>query len=178
MKSDYKKAVGIFGIAIPVIIMLGLALAGVMKASSIHSQYEAKVRLQKKDKMGRMQNAVLEKKVKAQKQELEAWKKLLAQEDRRTFLKHWLVVRKKFKPAEFLGDRPVWSNKSSGLGAGVKTPSSEASMSFDATYRAMQLAFLEVETILPQMQLDSLTMSPNKDGKTIHVQTKYTVWNH
>ena len=176
MKSNYKKSVAVFGVFIPVVIMLALALFVSLKASSIHQEYEAKVALEKKDRLAQMQNEVLNKKVVTQKKELGAWTELLAQEDRRTFLEHWKEVRKQFKPKEFSGERPVWKNASTGIGLDVKHPSSEVVLTFDATYRAMQLAFLEVETKLPQMQLESLEMKPNTNGGTIHFTTKFTVW--
>ena len=40
----------------------------------------------------------------------------------------------------------------------------------------MQLALLEVETKLPHMQLDSLTMTPADDGESINFNTTFTVW--
>lgn len=176
MNSNYKKSVVVFGVFIPVGILLALAVFIALKASSIHQEYEAKVALQKKDRLAQMQNEVLNKKVATQQKELGSWTKLLAQEDRRTFLEHWKEVRKKFKAKEFTGERPVWKNASTGLGLDVKHPSSEVILTFDATYRAMQLALLEVETKLPQMQLESLEMKPNTNGGTIHFTTRFTVW--
>jgi len=176
MKSNYKQAVVVFGILLPAVFLIALTFAVYWKAGSIHQEYELKVNLQNQDAMAAKQNAILAKKVKVQDELLSAWKGLLAKEDRRTFLEHWKTVRKKFKANEFVGERPVWSNASMGLGKDVAQPSSSVTLSFDASYRAMQSAFLEVETELPQMQLDSLEMIPNQDGKTIHFKTVYTVW--
>ena len=178
MNSDYKKSVAVFGMLIPVLLILGLTIVVFLKASGVHKEHEAKAQQQKIDAMARMQNAALEKKLSTQKEKLASWKAILAKEDRRTFLEHWKDVRKHFKAREFTGERPVWKNTSSGLGEDVDHSASEVVMQFDATYRAMQQAFLEVETKLPQMQLDSLKMSPNKDSGTLHFTTTYTVWTN
>jgi len=176
MKSNYKQAVVVFGILLPFVCLAVLTFVVYWKAESIHLAYELKVNDQRRDSVAAKQNALLEKKVASQRVELKSWNTLLSKEDRRTFLEHWKTVRKKFKANEFVGERPVWSNASKGLGKEVSQPSSSVTMNFDASYRAMQSAFLEVETELPQMQLDSLEMSPNQDGKTIHFKTVYTVW--
>ena len=52
---------------------------------------------------------------------------------------------------------------------------SQVEMNFSATFRAMQMLLIEIESTLPQMQLDSLSMSPDTGGK-LNFKTIYTVW--
>ena len=67
-------------------------------------------------------------------------------------------------------------NYSEGLGKGISQPASQVEMKFTGTYRAMQLALMEVESKLPQLQLDSLVMAPDSGAKKINFTTKFTVW--
>lgn len=101
---------------------------------------------------------------------------MLASETRGTFVDHWKAAEEKFKGNELTRSPHNWINYSEGIGKGIDQPSSQVSMGFSATFRAMQLALMEVETKLPQMQLDSIIMKPEKNGGRINFSTQFTVW--
>lgn len=176
VSNNYKKAVGVFGIAIPMVVMTGLALFALSKASDVEKKYLAKERLLKREQIIKMQNAALKKQVKEQEEALNGWKELIAGESPRTFLQHWKETEKQFKSDEFIRELPVWQNRSTGIGKGVGQEAGQVVMTFDATYRAMQTALLEMETRLPQMQLDSIEISPSKQGGLLNFKTQHTVW--
>ncbi len=178
MNNDYKKSVLIFGMAVPILLIVLLTGGVLWKASSIHAEYEQKVAEKKKAKLQRIQNLVMQKKVKAHEKELSAWKALIKNETRASFNHHWKEVEAQFKAKEFIKERPVWKNNSTGLGKGVKQSASEVVITYDATFRNMQIALLEMETRLPQMQLDSFSMKPNPQTGLIHFKTTHTVWNN
>ncbi len=85
-------------------------------------------------------------------------------------------VLTKFSGKELTKTSHNWINYSDGIGKGIDQPASQVNMSFSATYRAMQLALLEMETKLPNMQLDSLTITPDTNSDSINFETTFTVW--
>ena len=107
---------------------------------------------------------------------LKEWDRLLKTETRGSFLEHWKTAEGNFTGKELTKTSHNWVNYSEGIGRGVSQPASQVNMSFSATYRAMQLALMEMETTLPNMQLDSMTMTPDSNGKGLNFKTKFTVW--
>jgi len=176
MSVDYKKSVGVFGFALPLGFLLVLMLGLLIGKSWVSKRYQQKSTAYEQSQNRQRQIAQLDKKVKVQRERLSQWKSLIDQGSRRAVMNQWKAAGASFKAKEFKMDLPIWKNKSSGLGAGVNQPSTQVSISFVATYRAMQLALLNVETYFPQMQLDSLQMTPSKDGYTLNVKTTHTIW--
>lgn len=176
MNFNYRKAVLIFGLLIPVLFVGGLIAIVLYKTSDINSQYQTKLQNKKKSELMMSQNKILAKQVIKEKASLNAWESLLKAESRRSFLQHWKDVEKQFKAKEFVRELPIWQNDSKGLGTGVSQPASQVTMSFDATYRAMQIALMEMETRLPQMQLDTMSCKPSQNKETVNFKMTFTIW--
>ena len=47
---------------------------------------------------------------------------------------------------------------------------------FRGTYRALQTAFLELETRMPQLQLDSIKLSRSANQNVLNAAVVYTTW--
>ena len=176
MKGNYQKAVGLFGLAIPLFFLVLLISAVLVGKGRVDDTYRLRQQAFDQDLNTRRQIAQLENKMHSEKERLNAWQKMLAAENRSSFTDHWKRASRSFKGKEFQSSLPVWKSQSAGLGKGVKQPASQVTMSFDATFRAMQIALMEMETSLPQMQLDSMSMNPNKEGRTMNFQTTFTLW--
>lgn len=173
---NYKQAITVFGAALPLALMAVVAGIALYMSSSTSSEYKKKKKAYDKAQVEIKQTMELQGKVQKKADYLKEWDHMLATETRGTFLEHWKTAEKKFSGKELTKTSHNWTNYSDGLGKGITQPASQVSMSFTATYRAMQLALLEMETKLPQMQLDSLTMTPDDNGESINFNTVFTVW--
>ncbi|MFK7910258.1 MAG: hypothetical protein AB8F34_06605 [Akkermansiaceae bacterium] len=176
MNDNYKKSVTLFGIALPCLLMAIVVGVVLYMSSSISTEYTKKKKAYDKAQVGLKQTMELQGKVQETSQYLREWDHLLNTETRGTFVEHLKTAEEKFSGKELTKTNHNWVNYSSGLGKGITQPASQLNMSFSATYRAMQLALLELETKLPHMQLDSLTMTPEKNGETINFKTTHTIW--
>lgn len=176
MNSYYKNAITVFGIALPLIgfaVIAGGALYAVTTINKKHSLKEvAFSKSQKEEK----QLAHLQGMVAKNGKHLQIWNTNLDTETRGTFLEHWKEAEKKFTGKEFSRSPHNWVNYSEGLGKGIKQPASQVEMKFSGTYRAMQLALMEIESKLPQLQLDALSMTPDNNAGTLNFSTTFTVW--
>lgn len=177
MEVDYKKSVAVFGLLLPMVFIV-VCLVGLFAVNSrVSKEYTKKLQRYQQDRQVQQQVALLQQQVGEQGEKLERWDKLLTAETRRTYLQHWRGIGSTFKPTEFHFDLPVWRNGKGGLGRAVGSQSSsQVEMNFDATYRTMQQALLEMETKLPQMQLDSLRIGPTEKKDTLNFKTTFTVW--
>ena len=175
MNVDYKKSVGVFGLALPLLFFFALFIALFVGKSWVTKNYQKKAVVYEQSQNRQRQIVQLEKKVEAQSDSLKRWKALVESGTRRSFLDQWKLAGRPFKSKEFKMDLPAWS-KSQGLAQGVAQPATQVSISFVATFKAIQMALLDVETRFPQMQLDSLDLKPSGDGYTLEIQTKHTIW--
>jgi len=159
-------------------MLLIVVIAGVSlyQVSSVSSEHLVKKRKYDKAQVEMRQSMELLGKVNKNKALLSEWDRMMRTETRGTFLEHWKKAEKKFSGKELTKSSHNWVNYSEGLGRGVSQPASQVNMTFLATYRAMQAALMEIESTLPNMQLDSLTMTPASSGKGIDFKTTFTVW--
>ena len=176
MNEEYKQSVGIFGIAIPCLIMAAIAGIAFYMSSSTAADFKKKKKAYDKAQIAAKEINELQGKMQKISRDLNGWDNMLKSETRGTFLQHWKETEQKFTGKEFTRNPYNWVNYSDGIGKGLNQPASQVNMSFSATYRAMQLAFLEIETKLPNMQLDSLSIVPEKNGEKINFKTTHTIW--
>ena len=176
MNDYYKQPVTVFGIAVPCLLMVVISGVALYMSSSTATEYKKKKRVYDKAKTEMQQTMELQGKVQKTSNYLKEWDHMMATETRGSFLEHWKTAEERFTGKELTKTSHNWLNFSEGLGKGLTQPASQVNMSFSATYRAMQLALLEMETKLPHMQLDSLTMTPSTTGDAINFETTFTVW--
>ena len=63
-----------------------------------------------------------------------------------------------------------------GIGGASQQPSIQLHFAFRGTYRALQTAFLELETKMPQLQLDSIKLSRAANQNVLNAAVVYTTW--
>jgi len=176
MTSYYKKSVAIFGLVLPLLGLGLLACACLYGVSSVKKKFASKKVAYDKAQIAEQKTTQLQGRVASNGTHLKDWQKVLSSETRGTFVEHWKVAEKKFSGQEFTRAPHNWVNYSEGLGKGISQPASQVEMKFSGTYRAMQLALMEIESKLPQLQLDSLSMTPDSSGGKLNFTTKFTVW--
>jgi hypothetical protein len=71
------------------------------------------------------------------------------------------------------------TNTKGGFGAVSAQPSSQLRIAFRGTYRTMQRAFLELETRMPQLQLQEMRIDPSSNQSSLlNFQVSYTAWEN
>ncbi|MBK1854445.1 hypothetical protein JO972_05720 [Verrucomicrobiaceae bacterium 5K15] len=176
MSSYYKNPVAVFGLMLPLLGFAVLAAGAFYGSSTINKKFKKKKRVYDRAQVAERAMLQLQAKVGQNGPALKRWEELMSTETRSTFVDHWKEAEGKLKGTEFTRAQHNWINYSEGLGKGVAQPASQVEMNFAATYRAMQIALLEIESELPQLQLDSLTMSPGATGGKLNFKTTFTVW--
>ena len=176
MSEHYRQPITVFGLILPIVVMVFLIAAVLTYTSSVRSQYAVKKKKYDTSQKSKRELAALRSEIGIHKPKMTAWDEMLRTETRGSFLKHWKDATYGFTGKELTKSSRSWINYSEGLGKGVDQPSSQVVMSFVGTYRAMQTALMKLETALPTMQLDSLDMTENGNGRSVKFTTKYTVW--
>ena len=66
-----------------------------------------------------------------------------------------------------------------GFGSVAAQSSSQIRIAFRGTYRTLQRAFLELETRMPQLQLQDLRIDPSSNQSSLmNFQVTYTAWEN
>jgi hypothetical protein len=176
MSDYYKQPVAVFGLVLPIMIVLVLAGAVLFYTASVKDTYALKKQKYEQSQAAMRKVKMLRAQVEQNKASLDAWDRMLSTETRGTFLDHWKNAARNFTGKELTKSSRSWNNYSEGLGRGVSQASSQVVMSFVGTFKAMQTALMRLETTLPTMQLDSMDIKLDDNGKGVHFTTTYTVW--
>ncbi|MGB0992106.1 MAG: hypothetical protein ACPG32_06515 [Akkermansiaceae bacterium] len=176
MNNIYKQPIIVFGTVLPLLLFLVVIGGSLFALSKVNSKFKAKKSVYDKALKDRKMIAQLQGQVGSNDDVHKQWKSLMDTETRGSYVTHWKNAEAKFAGKELTRSSNNWVNFSEGIGKGNQQPASQVTMTFTATYRAMQLALLEVESKLPQMQLDSMSISPDDGGELLNFKTTFTVW--
>lgn len=173
----YRKNIAIFGIALPALgagLIIGACafLKGRMAASFDEKQSNFRTYEQ-----GRIAGLEIEAKVTRQVPHLERWEEALAEEtassvgtNLREIYSH--LPSKEIQQTAF--ERPGGPG---GFGSACAQKSSQIRIAMRGTFRTLQRAFLELETRMPQLQLEELRMEPvSSHASLLNFQVTYTAW--
>jgi len=176
MNSYYKNAITVFGIILPLFCLVVLGGIALYIASAVKKEHTKKSVVYKTAQQEELKMTQMQGEVAQNDQYLKNWRENIDSETRGSFLEHWKEAENKFSGKDLSRSPANWVNYSEGLGKGINQPASQVEMKFTGTYRAMQLALMEIETKLPQLQLDNFAMTPDYDAGKLNFSTTFTVW--
>ena len=176
----YKNSIIIFGIALPLLIIMIVVGIFAFVRAKVDTSYENKSAHYSGYKMNRLGAMKVEEELGHERKELERWQKLLKQETFSLVTTNLRTIAEEMPAKEFQqtaferlpnagGLAPISPQKSSGL-----------KFNFRGTYRTMQQVFLRLETMMPNLQLYELSMAPNtsQDSNLLNFQVTYSAWEN
>lgn len=175
----YRQSIILFGIVIPAVIAAAVVGTGIFLKSKMVASYDNKQTNYQKYEKGRIAGLEIEAQVTRQRQHLDRWKQQLSEEtassvatNLRSIMEH--LPNKEIQQTAF--ERP---GAAGGFGSAAAQTSSQIRIAFRGTYRTLQRAFLELETKMPQLQLQELKMDPSSNQSTLmNLQVTYTAWEN
>jgi hypothetical protein len=178
----YRQSIALFGIALPILGLVVLLGVCFLLKSKMTASFENKSRLFKSWETSRRQALEIETKIVNQRGYLNQWTALLAEESSSAVNSHLREIAetlpsKEFQKAGF--DRTAGGG---GFGSAIAQNSSQIRLALRGTYRTLQRAFLELESRMPQLQLQELRITPNaaQENQTplLNIQVVYTAWEN
>lgn len=178
----YRDSIIIFGIVLPLLV-LGLLLGACYAAkANVADSFTNKQNLSKTFEVSRRKTAEIETKIVNQRGHLDRWNSLLEEESASAVNTHLSAIAKILPSKEYQKGGFDRTTGAAGLGAATAQRSSQIRLSFRGTFRTMQRAFLELETRMPQLQLQELRIVPNpvQQGQVplLTFQVIYTAWEN
>jgi len=108
---------------------------------------------------------------------VEVWNDLLVENIDQTLITRIPHLRNQFPEDELTGDFPRPTTGAGGLGTTTRQPFSRSTINFRGAWHPMQQFLIELETSLPQLQLESLTITPDRNPEFLNYSLQYTAWN-
>ncbi len=173
----YRKSIVLFGIVIPVMASALLVGVGFLLKSKMTTSFEAKQKNFKTYEIGRVAGLQIESEVERLHQHINRWNSLLSQESASTVTTHLREICEHLPNKEIQQTAFERPSTKSGFGTISAQNSSQIRIAFRGTYRTIQRAFLELETRMPQLQLQELRIDPSSaQSSLLNFQASYTAW--
>lgn len=172
----YRQSITLFGIVLPLVAAAGLAAIGVFIKSRVSTSFAQKEKSSRTHDIGRLAAYELESRVARQRTHLDRWSKQLSQETASTVTSNLREISEKL-PTKEIQLTAFDPGPSGGLGAASAQNSSQLRIALRGTFRTMQQAFLELETRMPQLQLQEFRMDASStQSSLVNFQVSYTAW--
>lgn len=175
----YQQSILIFGLAIPLLLAAAVFSACFVIRGKITTSLAAKT-----EQFGQLQQTrraaqEVERTVGIERENLERWSKQMSQETASVVTATLRKIEERIPDNQFTQTSFERPTAAAGFGTVSAQRSSQIQMSFRGTYRSVQQAFLELETRMPQLQLQDLRISPNPNQPALHnIQVSYTAWEN
>lgn len=173
----YRQPIIVFGIVLPIVAAAAVVGLGAMAKSRMEASLAEKETSYKAYQMSRMQAKQLESQVISQRDHVKRWEDQLAQESASTVTTYLRDISEHLPKKEFQQTAFDPSNSKGGFGTSAAQKSSQLRIAFRGSFRTMQRAFLELETRMPQLQLQDLKIDPSSSQSSLlNFQVTYTAW--
>jgi hypothetical protein len=175
----YRQSILFFGLILP-LLGCGLLVGGALYfRQDVVTSFADKEKQYRTFQQSRVAANDMEKKVAAKRPYATAWKTLLAEETKSEINNQLRKIQDTLPTKEFQKTATDSLNMSGGFASVSAQKSSQIRLGFRGTYRAIQRAFLELETRMPQLQLHEFRMDPNTNQASLNnVDVTYTAWEN
>jgi hypothetical protein len=173
----YRQPIIVFGIVLPIVAAAVVVGLGSMAKSRMEASLAEKESSFKAYQMSRMQAQQIESQVVSQKDHVARWENQLGQETASSVTTCLREISEHLPKKEFQQTAFDPSNSKGGFGSPTGQNSSQLRIAFRGSFRTMQRAFLELETRMPQLQLEDLKIDPSSNQSSLlNFQVTYTAW--
>ena len=161
---------GISGVAIAVITV------AFMIKSKVSQSFDEKLTHFKGFEQNKVLALGLEAEISKKREHIERWEALVSEETASSVTSNLREIEERLPSKEFqktAQEHPVGKKGFAGASAQNST---QVGLAFRATFRSMQKALLELESRMPQLQLQEMRIEPSTQSSSLNFQVTYTAW--
>lgn len=173
----YRQSIIVFGFVLPAVLCAAVVGGGIVLKSKATASFQAKQSLHRASEANNNGSRAIEAQISRKREYVELWRSQLDKETSNTLTSHLKEIADKLPPKEFQQTAFERPNGTGGVASASAQNSSQVRLAFRATYRSMQKAFIELETRMPQLQLQELKIDPSpSSASTMNFQVTYNAW--
>ena len=174
----YRQSIILFGFAIPALVALVLVGILLLVKSNVTESFQQKQSLFKNYESNRINALALEAQISKKRPHMQRWASQLNQETASAINSNLRSIADKIPSKEYQPTSFERLNLPSGFASASAQKSSQIRLAFRANYRSMQRVFLDLETRMPQLQLQELRIDPSTQSSNLNFQVTYTAWEN
>lgn len=175
----YNQPIILFGILLPLLLVAAVVAACVMGSNHVATTLQEKSEIDRQIKLSRQGMMQIEASVMDEREHLERWKTQLNEESASTVTRNLRAIADRLPEEEFQQTSFESPTGTTGFGSVSAQKSAQIRIGARGTYRTLQRAFLELETRMPQLQLQEMRLAPNPNQPSmLNVQISYTAWEN
>ena len=173
----YRQSIIAFGFVLPAVVCAAVVGGGFFLKSKAEASFQEKQSLYRSSEQSRAGSQAIEKEVNQKRGFVDHWNTQMGKETANSISSALKEIAIDLPPKEFQQTAVEYPSGAAGFAGASAQPSSQVRLAFRATYRSMQLAFLELETLMPQLQLHELKIDPSSSSNsTMNFSVTYTAW--
>jgi hypothetical protein len=173
----YRQSIVIFGLVLPAAICAIIVGGGFFLKSKASASFQEKLALYKTSEQNRLGSQAIEKDISNKREHVERWTAQLGRETANSITSCLKEIADRLPPKEFQQTAVEYPSGEGTMGTATAQKSSQVRLAFRGTYRSVQRAFLELETLMPQLQLQELKIDPSQSStSTMNFAVTYTSW--
>ena len=176
MNPHFKQPVFVFGVFAPLLLVVVLLVAGMHFRGRLEETYKERQKHHGQYKMVQAEREGLEREISSQKPHMTRWMALYDKPTTSRINSFLTSFQKRFDSREFKQKAFNRTSSAGVIGGGSRQASIHVQLAFRGTYRALQTAFLELETRMPNLQLDGIRLTANQDHQVLEADVNYTAW--
>jgi len=181
--SPQRQAILVFGIAAPLLLIIVVSVATFIGHSKLKTSFETRVAALDRYENAQVQVAELESFLTTENRRETAayWSSKLEQDVVESLTKNLDTILAKYDSEVLRQTEMGQATGAGGLGPKSKHPHSRMQLSFEGGYKPMQLLLAELETEMPHLVLESLSINPkpatSEGGKSsLQFSVVYLCW--
>ncbi len=176
MNEYYKQPVVVFGVVLPLLVLILIFAV----SFNYRSKFEKSYRVRKEQYVAHQkvtkQREALEEKISEQAPFMTRWMGLFDKPADSSVNAVLNDVQTRYSSNELQQTSFRRSPASGGIGGASKQSAVKLQLTFRGTYRGLQNAFLEMETRMPHLQLDHLKLRKESNRNLLNADVVYTAW--
>lgn len=172
----YRQSIAIFGFVIPLVICIAIIGAAMLAKGQVSDSFNRKFGQYEGYEKQKLSALALEAEINKKRQHIEAWEAIVSQQTASAVSSTLKEIEDQLPSKEFRRTLKEHPAGRAGFASVSAQNSTQVKLAFRATFRTMQRALLELETRMPQLQLQELRIDPSPRSNSLNVQVSYTAW--
>lgn len=174
--NQYQNSIAAFGFALPIIVGGAVIAGALVMKSRVTASFENKLTHYKTYEQNKKGAQSLELEITNKRDHIDRWEALLSEETASAVTSNLREIEELLPSKEFQKTAQEHPAGNTGIGSASAQTSAQVKLAFRATYRSMQKGFLELESRMPQLQLQEMRIDPSPNSGNLNFQVTYTAW--
>ncbi len=172
----YRQAIILFGFVVPIVIAAAVIGTAITVKNGIAESFNEKCQHFEGFKKNKLDALTLEAELSKKREHIAHWEELVGKETASAVSSNLRDIEEKLPSKEFQLTGQQFPTSRTGFASVSGQDSAQVQLVFRATFRSMQRALLELETSMPQLQLQDFRMDPSSNSNSLNFDVNYTAW--